>query len=60
MNSTAVKLQVIPTSCNIITGRVRAIETEKDEGLLHHLLSLERDGQLRVFVGYVIGRVGRE
>lgn len=60
MNASGMQLQIVPASGDIVTSRIRAVESEKNEGLLHHLLRLERDGQLRVFVGDIIGRIRRE
>ena len=48
------KLEVAPPVPDEIALRVRAVESEEDESLFHHLLRLERDRKLCILVWYFI------
>jgi hypothetical protein len=42
------QFEITPASCGVITLRIRAIKTQKDERLFHHIAGLKVDHRLRV------------
>ncbi len=55
----SVQLEVAPSVPDEVALRVGTVEAEEDERLLHHLLGLERDGELRIPVRDGVWSVGR-
>lgn len=61
MHTAHVQFEITPTACGeVVAGVIRTVEAEKNCCILHHLLRLKVNPELRVFVGYIIGRVGLE
>ena len=50
MRSTGVQTQVAPSASYVVTFRVRAVESEQEEGFFHHFHRLEGYSQPRVFM----------
>ena len=53
-----VELEIAPSRRGIVTFGVWTVESEEDERFLHHVLGLEKDVELGVFVRDQVGRVG--
>jgi len=60
MGSANVKLQVTPTVSDVITVRIWTVESKEDQRVLHHLLGLKCDAELRVLVRNSIRSVRAE
>ena len=56
---TSMKLEIAPSVPDKTALGIGAVETEEDQRLLHHLLGLERDCELRILVRNVFWGVGR-
>ena len=60
MLTASMQFQIIPTSGDVVTRPVRAVESKKHEGVFHHFLSLKEDIELRVLMRNVGRRVVRK
>ncbi len=60
VNTTNVQLEIVPTGGHGFAGRIRAIEAQQNQRVLHHLLRLERYRQLVIPVRDALRGVRRE
>ena len=58
MHGTDMQFQIVPSLRDVLTSGLGTVETEEDQGFLHHLWSLEENAQLEVLVRNVGGRIG--
>ena len=60
MDATNMQFKVTPACRRVVTGRIRTIGAQQNQGVLHHLFSLKRYRQLFIFVRNTLWSVGRE
>jgi hypothetical protein len=60
MDTTDMQFKIVPASCHVVAGGIGTVEAQENQGVLHHLLSLERYCQLFIFERSILWSIRRE